>query len=106
MNGGHWTLWFGNNLNKINNNKEKIGFHLNLEQQNHNSNNEWVCRLIIRANGHINGLKYKKSDINEFIGTIGNTIRHQPSKHIILSKLFEINKDSNINYESLEEKIL
>jgi hypothetical protein len=62
-NGGHWSLWFGNDNKVKNKNGEKIGFHLNLETANSNVRKDWVCRLIVRTNEREDRSKWKKSDI-------------------------------------------
>jgi len=107
--GGHRSLWFGNNKEKINKNGEKIKFHLNLETSNAKGNRDRLCRLIIRTTERGKGKEsqWKKSDIEEFIGTIGDKMpTYQPGENIILAKLFEENNESRISYKELEEKVM
>jgi len=107
--GGHLSLWVGNDKVKKNKKGEKIGFHLNLETANKKGGKKWFCRLIIRANGRKKGLKWNKSDIEQYIEsikTIGEDTRHQPGKYIILAKLFHEDNKSKIGYKELEEKVM
>jgi len=106
-NGGHWSLWFGNDKKIKNKYGEKICFHLNLETSNYNGNKEWLCRLIIRTDGRKDDTKWDKKDIEQFIGTIGEKIMNKTGKYIILAKLFQIDNESKINnYLDLEKKIM
>jgi hypothetical protein len=106
-NGGHWSLWFGDDRKIKNKNGEKIGFHLNLETANSNVKKDWSCRLIIRANERNDGSKWRKSDIEQYIGKIGKEITNKTGKYMILSKLFQIDNESRIyNYKELEKKIM
>jgi len=106
-NKGHWSLWFSHKRKIKNKDGNKIGFQLNLETSNKNSNANWLCRLIVRADGREDGLQWKKSDIEQYIGKIGNPTVKQPGKNIILSQLFQIDKNNKkIKYKSLEKMIM
>jgi hypothetical protein len=106
-NGGRWSLWFGSNKRNKNKNDEEIGFHLNLEMATKNGNENWACRLIIRADERKDKSQWKESDIEQYIGRIGEDIRHQPGKNIILAKLFQVDNESSIyTYKELEKNIM
>jgi len=104
--GGHWSLWFGSDMKIKNKNGEKIGFHLNLETSNTKGEKDWLCRLIVRANERNDKSKWKKSDIEQFIGSIGENIIHMTGENIILAKLFQVDNESRISYKELEKKVM
>jgi hypothetical protein len=107
--GGHWSLWFGNDKKVKNKYGEEVCFHLNLETSNKNGSKKWFCRLIIRANKRADNSKWKKSDIEQYIGSFGECkgIIHTTGENIILSKLFQVDKESNIcSYNELEKNIM
>ena len=66
-----------------------------------------MCRLIIRANERDDRSKWKKSDIEQFIGSIGEDTKHMKGEYIILAKLFQVDNESSIyDYKKLEKKIM
>jgi len=105
-NGGRWSLWFGSDKRIKNKNGEEIGFHLNLEMATKNGKEDWSCRLIIRADERKDKSQWKKSDIEQYIGRIGEDIRHQPGENIILAKLFQDNESNIYRYKELEKNIM